>query len=391
MHSRFSRYALFVFVTALLPGQPKSSLKPVAHSPSAPAKLQFLCGVQAPYGEWNPLAQFISGSNSSAYPLLPDQKAAWARHSELAKASWANAQGRYLNPIGNWRDRTLGKNGSGDLVFYPFSGPDAANVLAFFPDARKYLLFGLEPVGCVPAGLSDYNGGYFSALRRSLDAILTVNFFRTNDMEVDFNSVNLRGVLPALLFMISRSGYSVVDVTRVTITPGGTVERADNDVPGEIHGVAIRFTNGRQKPRELYYFALNLQDSRLRRRPGAVKFLASLPAADTLIKSASYLLHTPYFSLVRDVILSKSRVVVEDDSGIPFRFFDSSAWDVRLYGTYTEPINLFSRWRQGDLELAFASTRDVPPLGFAIGYRHIKEANLLVATHRELARRRSDD
>ena len=391
MPKRILRCALFFLVYSRLQAQPHSASKPVAHSPSTASKLQFLCSVQAPYGEWNPLAQFVSGLSSSAYSLPPDQKAAWTRHAELANASWANAQAHYLDPIDNWRERTLGSSGSSDLVFYPFSGPDAANVFAFFPDARKYVLVGLEPVGCIPAGLSDYNAIYLSALRRSLDAILTVNFFRTNDMEVDFSRANLRGVLPALLFMISRSGYSVVDVTRVAITAGGSVERSDNDVPGETHGVAIRFANGHQKVRELDYFALNLQDYRLRRRPGAMKYLASLPQADTLIKSASYLLHTTHFSLLRDTILSKSRVIVEDDSGIPFRFFDTSVWDVRLYGTYREPINLFSNWRQDDLQLAFASSRDVRPLGFAIGYRHIKESNLLVATHREPSRTRSDN
>jgi hypothetical protein len=385
VEKRISRYAIFVLIASALQGQPGSMAKPAA------AKLEFLCGVQAPYGEWNPVAQFVSGLNSSMYSLTVGQKTAWTRHSEIATASWANAQAHYLDPIENWRERTLGNSRSSDLAFYPFSGPDAANVLAFFPDAHKYVLFGLEPVGCIPAGLADYNAGYFSALRRSLDAILTVNFFRTNDMEVDFSSANLRGVLPALLFMVSRSGYSIVDVTRVAITSEGSVERCDTEVPGQTHGVAIRFTNGHQKVRELYYFALNLQDSRLRRKPGAMKYLASLPEADTLIKSASYLLHTPYFSVLRNTILAKSRVVVEDDSGIPFRFFDTSAWDVRLYGTYTEPIHLFSNWRQDDLELAFASRQDVRPLGFAIGYRHIKESNLLVATHREPARRRSDD
>ena len=313
----------------------------------------------------------------------------WNHHSESVTAGWANAQTHYLEPIDGWRDRTLGRTGGSDLVFYPFSGPDAANVLAFFPEARQYVLFGLEPVGCVPAGMADYDATYFRALRRSLDAILTVNFFRTNDMQVDFSSANLRGVLPALLFMVSRSGFSVLDVTRVTITASGSVERAHEAVPGETPGIAIRFANQRHKVRELYYFSQNLQDSRLRRKPGTVKYLANLPDADTLIKSASYLLHTPYFSLVRDTVLTKSRTVVEDDSGIPFRFFDSPSWDVRLYGTYKEPINLFRKWHQDDLELAFASSQDVRPLGFAIGYRHIKESNLLVARHREPARRRS--
>jgi hypothetical protein len=391
MQTRISRCVLFAFVYSLLQGQPKSTPKPVAHSQSTPSKPQFLCSVQGPYGEWAPLAQFVSGLNSSVYSLPLDQKAAWTKHSELANARWASAQARYLDPIDNWRELTSGKSGSSDLAFYPFSGPDAANVLSFFPDAREYLLIGLEPVGCIPAGLSDYNASYFSALRRSLDAILTVNFFRTNDMQRDFNSANLRGVLPALLFMVARSGYSVVDVTRVTITPGGSVELSRNDVQGETSGIAIRFTKEHQKVRELYYFSLNLQDSRLSRKLGTMKYLARLPEADTLIKSASYLLHTPYFSFVRDTILSKSRVIVEDDSGIPFRFVDTCAWDVRLYGNYREPINLFRNWHQGDLESAFASRRDVRPLGFAIGYRHIKESNLLVATHRGLARRRADD
>jgi hypothetical protein len=235
-----------------------------------------------------------------------------------------------LNRIDSWRERTLEKRRSSGLAFYPFSGPDAANVLSFFPDAREYLMIGLEPVGCVPAGLPDYDASYFSALRRSLEAILTLNFFRTNDMQLDFNAANLRGVLPVLLFLVARSGYSVVDVTRVTITPAGSVERSSNGVTGETSGVAIRFMNGHRGVRQLSYFSLNLQDSRLRRKPGTMKYLASLPEADTLIKSASYLLHTPYFSFVRDTILSKSRTIVEDDSGIPFHFFDQPAWDVHL-------------------------------------------------------------
>jgi len=387
---RISRCALFVSVSVLLAGQPKAALKPALHTSASAPKLQFLCEVQAPYGEWNPLAKFIAGLNSDVYSLDAEQKVAWMRHSQAANSGWKSAQARYLGPIGAWRDATLGKIGHSDVVFYPFSGPDAANVFAFFPEARRYVLAGLEPVGCVPAGVADYNAGYFSALRRSLDAILTVNFFRTNDMQVDFSSANLRGVLPVLLFMVARSGYSVVDVSRVAITPQGSVERLDDQAPHETTGIAIRFKDERQSMREMDYFSLNLQNYPLHHKPGTMKYLASLPDPDTLIKSASYLLHTPYFSFVRQTILSKSRVIVEDDSGIPFRFFDTSAWDVRLYGTYTEPIDLFSKWRQGDLELAFASRQDIQPLGFAIGYRHAKGSNLLVATHRELARRRSD-
>jgi hypothetical protein len=351
------------------------------HATPVPNPLQFLCGVQAPYGEWDAAAKLIAGLSTNGYSLPPEQKAAWDRHAAITDKSWATWQSRYLNRIDAWRRRTIERRWTTDLAFYPFSGPDAANIFTFFPDAREYVLIGLEPVGCIPAGLGDYTPRYFSALRRSLEASLTINFFRTNDMQRDFNAENLRGVLPALLFLIARSGHSVVSVTPVTITHEGNVVRPREDVLGETSGVEIQFTNGRQV-RRLMYFSLNLNNSRLSRKPGTQKYLAGLPEADTLIKSASYLLHRPYFSLVRNTILSKSRLVVEDDSGIPFRFFNQSSWDVRLHGAYTEPIDLFSNCRQDDLKQAFDTRTDVQPLDFAIGYGHVRASNLLVATKR---------
>ena len=364
------------------PAQAPAGIALAAHiSSHSPAGLQFLCGLQPPYGEWDPLAKFIAGISSNGYSLDEDQRAAWNRHAAVTSAGWANEQTRYLNRIDRWRNRTLDRRWETDVAFYPFSGPDAANVLSFFPGAHEYVMIGLEPVGCVPAGLADYTPGYFSALRRSLDAILTINYFRTNDMQRDFNADNLRGVLPALLFMIARSGDSVISVTPVTITPWGSVERRRDDLKGETNGISIQFSDGRQT-RRITYFSLNLQDSRLRRKPGTMKYFASLPETDTLVKSASYLMHHANFSTIRDVILAKSRLVIEDDSGIPYRFFDQGTWDVRLHGAYSAPIDLFSTWRQDDLKLAFDSRTDVQPLDFAIGYRHLREANLLIAARR---------
>jgi hypothetical protein len=377
---RVLRFALAALACSHVWAQTAPPLALAAHVQPVPSHLQFLCGVQAPYGEWSQIAQFIAGMSTNGYSLDPDQKAAWERHAETTNASWANVQTRYLNRIDVWRKHTLEARWSTDVAFYPFSGPDAANIFTFFPDAREYVLIGLEPVGCIPAGLADYTPRYFSALRRSLEASLTINFFRTNDMQRDFGADNLRGVLPALLFLIARSGYTVSSVAPITITRDGSVERPRDDVKGETPGVVIEFTNGRQT-RHLSYFSLNLQDTRLKHKPGTLKYLAGLPETNTLIKSASYLMHRPYFSMIRSTILSKSRLIVEDDSGIPFRFFDQSAWDVHLHGAYDKPIDLFRNWRQDDLKLAF-SRPDVQPLDFAIGYRHIKEANLLVAARR---------
>jgi hypothetical protein len=384
-----SRYAAAALVLASIcailfaqsPTPPTPTLAVAAHMvPAPPSGMQFLCGTQAPYGEWRQIAEFIGGTSTNGYSLSPEQRVAWDHHAEVTSAAWANEQNRYLSRIDTWRRRTVDHRWNTDVAFYPFSGPDAANMFTFFPDAREYVMIGLEPVGCIPAGIPDYTPRYFSALRRSLDAILTINYFRTNDMQRDFSSDNLRGVLPALLFLVSRSGFTVTGVTPVTITRDGAIERPREGLKGETSGVAIQFTDGR-KPRQLLYFSLNLQDSRLLKKPGTQKYLASLPETETLIKSASYLMHRPYFSIIRATILAKSRLVIEDDSGIPFRYFDSSAWDVHLHGAYDKPIDLFSNWNQDDLKVAF-SRPGVQPLDFAIGYRHLREANLLVATRR---------
>jgi hypothetical protein len=390
----FALAAVLSSALAVLSGQttlapPTAGIQAASLRTTPPTPVS-LCSVQAPYGQWGPLAQFISGLDSTAYSLSmsAEQKSSWSSYSKVASADWVNLQHRYLDRIAAWRDRALGKARLGDVALYPFSGPDSANMFAFFPDAREYVMAGLEPVGCIPAGVQDYTSAYFSELRRSLEPVVALGFFRTNDMHREFAQGSVNGVLPLLLFLMTREGYSVVDVKTIAITQTGQVTLSANSVDGssppngETGGVAIQFSDPRHGLRTLRYFSLNLQDSRIKRKPGTLKYFRSLPETSTLVKSASYLMHKDYFSTIRDLILSKSRVVVEDDSGVPLRFFQPAAWDVRLYGSYAEPIELFRNWHQEDLKAAFSSSKDVQPLDFAIGYRNRNQSNLLVAFRR---------
>lgn len=42
---------------------------------------------------------------------------------------------------------------------------------------------------------------------------------------------------------------------------------------------------------------------------------------NTYLKGASYLLHRNSFSLIRNIILDQSEQVIQDDSGVPFKWF----------------------------------------------------------------------
>jgi hypothetical protein len=98
-----------------------------------------------------------------------------------------------------------------------------------------------------------------------------------------------------------------------------------------------------------------------------------------LLKAASYLMHGNHFNHVREFLLNNSNVVLEDDSGIPYRFFTPDKWSMQFFGRYLGPIGTFKQHPQPDLARAFAEANP-PPLEFAFGYQwHPSRSSLIVA------------
>jgi hypothetical protein len=343
---------------------------------------RFACAIHAPGGKWSTAARWISGLSDSAFvsTLSPEQQDAWGEFARLSNSDWAKLRKQYLDRIDVWRNGNLGN--ARDVAFYPFGGPDAANLLTFFPEARDYIMLGLEPVGCIPSAIADYTPDYFAQLRQSLSSVVASGFFITADMRRDVTKTDLNGVLPLLLFLISRAGFSITNVVPIGISPAGVVAPYASLPKVETFGVSIQFNDPRHGTRTLRYFSLNLTDGKLVHKPGTTAYLRGLPATITLVKAASYLMHRPFFSIIRDTILAKSRVLVQEDSGIPYHYFDPAAWDLRLYGTYSEPIPLFKKWHQEDLRIAYSAAAGVQPLDFGMGYRRRGQANLMVAVRK---------
>jgi hypothetical protein len=85
------------------------------------------------------------------------------------------------------------------------------------------------------------------------------------------------------------------------------------------------------------------------------------------------------FARVRDFILDHSQMIVQDDSGIPLSSFNRSKWNLKLFGTYVGPIELFKQHDQPALHELFA-TSNPPPLTIGFGYQYnFHKANLIVA------------
>jgi hypothetical protein len=265
-------------------------------------------------------------------------------------------------------------------MYYMFSGPDFLYANAFFPNASTYILCGTEPVGAIPDISKIPSGVLPSALanlRRSLDSVLSLSFFITKKMKVDLRQTQLSGTLPVLYVFLARAGCTIDSVETVALDKTGAfVPEGKGTTPG----VKISFTGPAGRPQTLYYFTTDLADWAIKVNPNFGAFCEQQGQGVTLLKAASYLMHSDNFSKVRGYLLAHSKVILQDDSGIPYRFFPKDKWDVRFYGRYVGPISRFLK--NGQLDLAHDNAAAKPsPLSFSFGYQwQPSRSSLIVAT-----------
>jgi hypothetical protein len=143
-----------------------------------------------------------------------------------------------------------------------------------------------------------------------------------------------------------------------------------------VRGVRIVFAGGDGRERTLYYFSTDLSNSGVK-ASGFLKFCATLAPGNSLIKSASYLLHSGNFTTVRDFLLANSATIIQDDSGIPLAYYSPKKWRFFPFGRYAGPIDEFpGRYQPSYAELF----RRAQPMDFGIGYRwRTHESNLLLS------------
>ena len=213
-------------------------------------------------------------------------------------------------------------------------------------------------------------------VRNSLYAILQFSFFRTNDMKVDLQQ---QVFYRFYMSFMARTNNRLLDVDYVGLDKDAKVQPL---AEGLIPGVKIAYVpEGEQEPRTLYYFSTDLSNDGIAKRPELAKFVAKLDRPVTYLKAASYLMYNDSFSKIRDVALSNSSYLLQDDSGMPVSSFDDSEWNLEFYGNYTTPISLFSSRYQPELKQIYANNQgEIKPLDFGIGYQfQVNTSNLMLA------------
>ena len=315
---------------------------------------------------------------------------AWKEHSATMQMAWAQTVANRVKPMMAWRDTAISPTCPvGKTLLYPFSGPDFFNAHWLFPDCDTYIMFGLEHPGELP-NIENMNEKQITRLmadvRVATSDLFDRNYFITENMARHLYTPQVRGVVPLLAIEMAISGMDILRIVPYELSGANVVQAALTDAQvaaGEatpepakqrplrqLKAVSIEFRAG-DSPRlkRLIYFSLDATDGGLARYPQFVNFLRSLGPTTTLLKSASYLLHSNSFRLIRKTVLDVSGYLVQDDSGVPYGTLAASGWDVRLHGTYAVPIPPF----QGAFQPALASAykaRHPDPLPFTFGYNY---------------------
>ena len=317
------------------------------------------------------IARFLAGKpvrHGEKLSLL-QQRPEYVQHEREMRGVWvALSRGRVMR-MEEWARANVAPATAGDRVlFYPFGGPDLLHAEALFGQVPTKILMGLEPVGWLPDLEAMGDAEILASLpayRRATRTQMHAGFFITKDMQTDLDASVLRGVTPILLATVALMGGSVESVSALPANPYQAVE--------------VRYRNRFGSPRTAVYVSGDLSNGGFRHYRS---LLDSYGRGCTYFKAASYLMHDDGFSEARADFLARSNAILQDDSGIPFRFFTPDVWKTRCHGNYVEPIPLFAERMQPDLRAAYLANPG-PLLPFGSGYHYRTEtANLLLAVRK---------
>jgi APA family basic amino acid/polyamine antiporter len=329
-----------------------------------------------PDSNLNRIASLLSGNTESKDDLN--------LNTTISKlnASWNQTTTEKFNPIRKWcLDESIDSLYQKPYgVFYPFSGPDFPFAYAFYPNADTYILAGLEEAGNDKSLVFSKDPDYKSFIKNAERYFYFSNklgFFRTIDMAKQFSE---KGVIDILAFYLNKSDCKIISMELMKWNNvSGQPEKLQADEKANV--CYVEFLNQNNKSAELYYFKKDLSDEGLGKDSLWLNWVDKQMTKKNIVsltKSASYLMHSSSFSSVRNYILSKSKVHIQDDTGIDFDYILNSKRNYKLFGKYTRTIPLFKHAFNQNLRNQYTS-ETIKPLPFKIGYNAVYgESNLQV-------------
>ncbi|MBN2777849.1 MAG: hypothetical protein JXR36_09410 [Bacteroidales bacterium] len=328
--------------------------------------------------KYEEFALFVTGQEFPASNTdTTIDKTFWTEYQLKINEDWPSMDSSRLTPMRNWSQEAIYPSiDETKMLFYPFSGPDFLHAYVLFPDASDYLFLAQEQLGEIPdlthaseRDLSDYLDKFYYSIRD----IYKRSYFITGRMNTDLHNARVKGVLPVIMFFMAQTGHIIHDVKYEKLNSDGTFTEITN-VTGRFSAtecVKISFSEAdNEQVKTLRYFRCDISDSGFTSTPAFYAYLDGLDNVNTYVKSASYLLHYGTFSKIRNIIIDNSDALLQDDTGIPYKYFDLEEWTAKLFGVYVKPISDFTSpyLMQNDLKAIYDKGENIDSLPFSLGY-----------------------
>lgn len=308
-----------------------------------------------------------------------------------------------LIPIRQWAQREL-RQLTSETVLYPFSGPDAATLIALFGEARRMVLLSRQEASL--AQLQPVPASTEIAECAIQHFFYITGFYRTHDlqgkhgpaprlMSLLLMSIEAAGMLPAAIIpiRIDDTGQLHIALDQQVLADDDGVFRsawpavhtapateAGQSGPSRPAGVRFEMFDEHGKRRTLDYLSLDLSNAGLRAPSAESDWLSGVATGAVLIKSASHLPQAAHFSNLVRIITTRSSGIVQDETGLDVQAL-AALGSIAVHGRFTEPHEL---WRGAESMKRLRSfTEQQPRLGsppFVLGYRKPSGTLMMVAT-----------
>lgn len=330
---------------------------------------------------YNNLTRLIGGKDSTVNYKNNDWDLPYiAGFSKLTTEKINRIKADRLNKMTEWNKQNLSENNIIDttFVFYPFSGGDFIHVNALYPNASEYFLVAREDVGELPNLYEkdkEFVNTYLSDIDTVLRDIYNKSYFITKNMVEDTKKRTLvNGMLPLILWAASVTDHEVVSLKYLSVSENGElmtfINTPENSKPTAVE-IVLKVA-GSNKLKKVTYLSCDISDEGFEKATQFKTLIANKVPSNTnsFVKSASYLMHYSSFSQIRNLVLEKSKYLVQDDTGIPIKYFNQSIFSIELFGIYEKPVKDFSESVfQSDLNAAFNdSSKYRGDLNFSLGY-----------------------
>ena len=357
---------------------PKSKAKPIVQSIEG---FDLPISIDTSIQEY---ASFIGGlSHSSDRLKLIKNNGFYTAHAKRINDVFKRVKTKRLSQMQMFSQMELAsdKIGEGTLL-YPFSGPDALHAVTLFPNYKQYVFIAFEPPGSFRKFSSVDTTGvpdYLLSVQRTIQEVTNLSYFITDRMRKYITQENIDGALPLIALFLAETDHTLIGYGKRYLHADGSINEISKDtfsIPAQdIHDMYFK-TGTSQTIQRLTYIYANLGNAAYAGKIGFLKntplqsYLSSLKGFNTYVKSASYLMHNAGFSGIRDFVLKKTHSILQDDTGVPFEYFDQKQWDFVFYGRYSRPINIFAGRYSAKLDSAYVHQESIKkPLPFMMGYQ----------------------